>query len=100
MSHQKDAVRSGHWPLYRYHPGTDEHTHPFQLDCHDPKMSLVEFAADEGRYAMLARSDPQRASELMRLAQADVDERWRWYRQLAGLERSVPSIPTVGPEDA
>ena len=24
------------------------------------------------------------------LAQADVDERWRYYEQLAGVERTVP----------
>jgi len=34
-------------------------------------------------------SDPKRADELLALAQADADERWRHYTQLAGLERSV-----------
>ncbi|MFM8266908.1 MAG: pyruvate:ferredoxin (flavodoxin) oxidoreductase [Ilumatobacteraceae bacterium] len=89
MTHQKDAVRSGYWPLYRYRPGTDEHTHPFQLDCADPSIALVDFVSKEARYAMLQRSDPERAAELMALAQADVDERWRYYRQLAGIERTV-----------
>jgi hypothetical protein len=28
----------------------------------------------------------------MELAQADVDERWRYYRQLAGIERSMPHL--------
>jgi pyruvate/2-oxoacid:ferredoxin oxidoreductase beta subunit len=32
MSHQKDAVKSGYWPLYRYHPGEGEHLKPFGLD--------------------------------------------------------------------
>ncbi|HEU4481311.1 MAG TPA: pyruvate:ferredoxin (flavodoxin) oxidoreductase, partial [Actinomycetota bacterium] len=27
MSHQKDAVRSGYWPLFRYQPGSAEHEH-------------------------------------------------------------------------
>jgi pyruvate-ferredoxin/flavodoxin oxidoreductase len=41
---------------------------------------------------MLARSDPRQAQALLELAQADVDERWRYYRQLAGLERTVPHL--------
>jgi pyruvate-ferredoxin/flavodoxin oxidoreductase len=42
---------------------------------------------------MLLRSYPKRAEELLALAQADVDERWRHYTQLAGLERSVVEAP-------
>jgi pyruvate-ferredoxin/flavodoxin oxidoreductase len=44
----------------------------------------------EARYAMLARSDPERSAELIALAQAAVDERRRFYEQLAGVERSIP----------
>jgi len=39
---------------------------------------------------MLARSRPRAAEELMGLAQEDVDERWRLYEQLAGVERVAP----------
>jgi pyruvate-ferredoxin/flavodoxin oxidoreductase len=53
-------------------------------------MSITDFVADEGRYAMLARANPAHARELLQLAQADVDERWRYYEQLAAVERSVP----------
>ncbi len=105
MSHQKDAVRAGYWPLYRYRPGADAHTRPFQLDSKDPSIPLAEFAATEGRFSMLARANPAHATELLALAQADVDERWRFYRQLAGIERTVSSSseatePTGGPTTA
>jgi pyruvate-ferredoxin/flavodoxin oxidoreductase len=50
---------------------------------------LRAFAETEARFAMLLHSDPKRADELLALAQADADERWRHYTQLAGLERSV-----------
>jgi pyruvate-ferredoxin/flavodoxin oxidoreductase len=93
MSHQRDAVRSGFWPLWRYHPGSDPHQHPFQLDSRAPQLPLRAFAETEARVAMLLRSDPKRAEELLALAQADVDERWRHYTQLAGLERSVVEAP-------
>ena len=33
---------------------------------------------------MLARSDPERSAQLLDLAQRDIDERWRYYEQLAG----------------
>ena len=39
---------------------------------------------------MLARTHPERAAELGALLQADADERWRYYSQLATVERTVP----------
>jgi pyruvate-ferredoxin/flavodoxin oxidoreductase len=89
MTHQKDAVASGYWPLFRFRPGTDEHEHPFSLDSKEPSIRFVDFAKSEARFAMLARTHPEAAEQLGRAAQADIDERWRYYRQLAGLERSV-----------
>jgi pyruvate-ferredoxin/flavodoxin oxidoreductase len=93
MHQQRDAVKSGYWPLYRFRPQEDEHARPFRLDSRKPAMPVADFARKEGRFAMLARSDPDRAAQLMTLAQADVDERWRYYEQLAGVERSVPHEP-------
>ena len=95
MTHQKTAVKSGYWPLYRYHPSAEAGTIPFQLDSADPTVPLSEFVATEGRYAMLARSHPEEAARLIDLAQSDVDERWRYYRQLAGIERSMPHETAV-----
>jgi pyruvate-ferredoxin/flavodoxin oxidoreductase len=93
MHHQRDAVKSGYWPLYRFAPAEEEHAKPFRLDSRKPAMALTEFARSEGRFAMLERSDPERAAHLMALAQADVQERWRYYEQLAGVERTVPHEP-------
>jgi len=89
MSHQKDAVKSGYWPLYRYKPTVVEHEHPFQLDSAAPSIPLRDFALKEARFSMLARSDPARSALLLDLAQRDVDERWHYYEQLAGVERAV-----------
>jgi pyruvate-ferredoxin/flavodoxin oxidoreductase len=89
MSHQRDAVQSGYWPLYRYHPGQDAHEHPFQLDSRSPKIPLAEFLASEGRYARLVRTDPERAAHLLALTEADVAERWHHYEQLTTVERTV-----------
>jgi pyruvate-ferredoxin/flavodoxin oxidoreductase len=94
MSHQKNAVKSGYWPLYRFHPSDAESGQPFKLDSTAPSMPVSEFVAGETRFAILARTQPERAAELAQLAQADVDERWRYYEQLAAMHRSVPHVHT------
>jgi pyruvate-ferredoxin/flavodoxin oxidoreductase len=91
MTQQKLAVHSGHWPLYRYQPGDGTATQPFQLDSAPPTIPYADFAASEARFAMLRRSDPDRAAQLADLAQADVTARWAHYAQLAGVERSAPA---------
>ena len=99
MSHQKDAVQSGYWPLYRFHPSDAEAGHPFKLDSKAPTVRLADFTATEARYATLARTHPEHAARLAALAQADVTERWRYYEQLAAMQRTVPGSdvePEVG----
>jgi len=90
MAHQKAAVMSGYWPLYRYHPSPRLDTHPFSLDSKPPSLPLADFLREETRFAVLERTDPARAEHLQALAQADVDERWHYYEQLVDVERSIP----------
>ena len=52
-------------------------------------MPLEQFAMKEGRYAMLAQSDPERSKQLMKAAQHDADARWQLYEQVAGVHRVV-----------
>ena len=92
MTHQKDAVKSGYWPLYRFHPSEIETGKPFKLDSTKPSIPVADFVATETRFAVLQRTHPERAAELAALAQADADERWRYYEQLAGVERTVPHV--------
>ena len=95
MSHMKDAVRCGYWPLYRYRPTESATGQPFALDSTKPSLPLQTFAASEARFAILSRTDPPRAEHLLALAQADIDERWRFYRQLAAIERRIPEEPGI-----
>jgi len=92
MSHQRDATRSGYWPLYRFRPSDIEDGQPFKLDSAKPSIPLRDFVADETRFSILARTQPARAAELAELGQADVNERWRYYEQLAAMRRSVPHV--------
>ncbi len=101
MSHQRDAVKSGFWPLYRYQPSEAE-GQPFKLDSKEPSMPIKEFVAAETRFAILQRTDPDRAAMLAELSQADANERWRYYSQLADVQRSIPHLehePAAAPVD-
>jgi pyruvate-ferredoxin/flavodoxin oxidoreductase len=90
MTHQKDATASGYWPLYRYDPRSHQDTkHPFHLDSKRPTIPLKDFALKEARFAMLHRSDPATAKQLLERAQEEINERWSYYEQLAGVERAV-----------
>jgi len=105
MSHQTDAVATGYWPLYRFRPSQEEGAIPLHLDSKAPVGSVADFMSSEARYSMLRRSNPERAAELFALAQADADERWHYYSQLAGIERVLPGDhaglpePEFGPKE-
>ena len=78
---------------------------PFQLDSHPPSIPIHDFVASETRFAILERTHPDRAAQLAALVQADADERWRYYEQLAGMQRAVPhvgdeSVLTAAVDDA
>jgi len=84
LQQQETAVKTGYWPLFRFDPDrTAQGTNPFQLDSRKPKLPVEDFMYREGRFRMLTKSDPDRAKQLLKLAQGDVDERWKTYEQLA-----------------
>ncbi len=91
FSHQRDAVKSGYLTLYHYDPrlgmgGADQ---PLKLDSRKPTLPLEQFTMKEGRFAMLAQSDPARARQLARQAQAEANARWQFYEQVASVHRVV-----------
>jgi pyruvate-ferredoxin/flavodoxin oxidoreductase len=83
MLHQKDAVDTGYWPLYRYDPRNEK---PLRVDS-KRKRPVGEFLAEENRFSSLQRTSPQTAHDLDELEQEDVDGRWaRLELMLAGQE--------------
>ncbi|RPI19102.1 MAG: pyruvate:ferredoxin (flavodoxin) oxidoreductase [Ignavibacteriae bacterium] len=83
MSNQKAAVESGHWPLFRFNPElAAQGQNPFKLDSKAPKIPLKDYAYMETRYKMLTKSHPEEAEKLMKLAQEDVNGRWKMYEGL------------------
>ena len=84
MAHQKLAVDSGRWLLYRYDPRRAERGEtPLQLDSPAPKRSLEEAMEQENRFRMLRYSQPERARALVRQAQQELECRWATYRALS-----------------
>ena len=89
LEQQKAAVNCGYWPLMRYNPALRlEGKNPFVLDSKAPKIPLRQYAYQEARYTMLSRSNPKAASELLLLAQGDVDRQWQVYSNRAALSGS------------
>ena len=99
MAQQKAAVLSGYWPLIRYNPELRlEGKNPFQLDSRAPSIPFKQYAYQEARYTMLARSNPEVARELLHLAQEDVHRQWRVYANRASMPGQVGPASTAPPK--
>ena len=92
--HQKAAVNSGHWPLFRFDPRKAEKgKNPLKLDSKPPSISYREFAESEARFGMLWRSHPEHAEQLVAEAQHEITERFHRYQQLAALDWEEEDSP-------
>lgn len=81
------AVACGYWPLFRYNPAMQAiGRNPFLLDSPRPTLPFREFAYNELRYRLLARTHPDDAERLLADAQAGIDQKYRQYEQMAELE--------------
>ena len=84
IDQQKLAVQAGYWPLFRYNPELiHQGMNPLQLDSRPPSLPLERYMCNETRFTLLNNSQPQRARELLDLAQQDVNHRWKLYESLA-----------------
>lgn len=89
MDIQKQAVACGYWPLYTFDPR--EEAHPFKLVSKKPEGTFKDYALKEARFGILARSKPEESARLLELGQQDIDARYRFYEQLAAVDRSGAS---------
>ncbi len=89
FEHQKLAVDSGYWPLYRYNPeNIKAGKNPLKLDYKGPKIPLEEYIYKENRYRMLQKANPERAKKLLAEAQEHVKEMWKIYSHMASMDYS------------
>ncbi|MDE2039347.1 MAG: pyruvate:ferredoxin (flavodoxin) oxidoreductase [Elusimicrobia bacterium] len=76
LAHQKLAVDTGMWPLYRFDPRRRQSGLPeLQLDS-KPKLPVREYLRQEGRFRLADAA----------VVQAEVDRRFAAYQKLAGVQ--------------
>ncbi len=82
----KEAVASGHWPLYRFDPRVGaEGKNPLQLDSKDPSISFADYALKQNRYKVLKKINPEVAETLMVEANKVTADRFDMYKKLADM---------------
>ena len=96
MQEQKDAVASGHFPLYRYNPElTAQGKNPLALDSKTPTMKFSEHAMKENRFRVLKQTNPEHADELMAKADKLVLAKYDLLTKLAGLPACSGEMPAA-----
>ena len=78
----KKAVDCGYWNLFRYNPAAEK---PFSLDSKEPKGGYQDFLKNEARYARLATSFPERATELFEKNEENAKARYEHLLKLKAL---------------
>lgn len=87
LDHERKAVQSGYWPLFRYNPELiDTERNPFILDSTRPEIGFKEYAYTETRFSGISRTDPEAADRLSKLAQKMIDQKWSLYEEMATRE--------------
>jgi pyruvate-ferredoxin/flavodoxin oxidoreductase len=84
MTDQKVAIESGQWLLYRYNPErATAGENPLALDSRAPTRKVQDYLLQQTRFKMLTKSKPHEAERLWKLAQQDVERRYRQYEYMA-----------------
>jgi len=84
LKQQDLASACGHWPLLRYNPMLRQtQNNPFVLDSPRPRVQFKDYAYNELRYKMLQRTNPEKAEQMLKLAQQGIDLKWGIYEQMA-----------------
>lgn len=87
LEHQKLAVESGHWSLYRRDPRrlADGKT-ALQLDSGAPSAGLAAFMAGESRFSAVERANPERYHALLDEAEAEIRRKRHLFEHMAGFK--------------
>eukprot|EP00792_Barthelona_sp_PAP020_P008014 TRINITY_DN3189_c0_g2_i1.p1 TRINITY_DN3189_c0_g2~~TRINITY_DN3189_c0_g2_i1.p1 ORF type:complete len:3267 (-),score=1104.08 TRINITY_DN3189_c0_g2_i1:31-9831(-) len=77
------AVETGYWPLYRYDPRrVAAGKNPLQIDHKPAKKPLRELLENEVRFSSLLRTHPERAEELQKALEDDVNHKHLSLQQM------------------
>jgi pyruvate-ferredoxin/flavodoxin oxidoreductase len=81
------AVKSGHWPLFRFDPKRIAlGQNPLHLDSAEPSIPYRDFVQSETRFSMLWQTHPEDAERFLQQAQQEVKHRYQYYKQLSELD--------------
>jgi pyruvate-ferredoxin/flavodoxin oxidoreductase len=81
------AVKSGHWPLFRYNPEKiKSKQNPMHLDSAEPSIPYAEFMRTENRFSLIQHSHTEQTEKIMQQAQQEVTHRYHFYKQLSELD--------------
>jgi pyruvate-ferredoxin/flavodoxin oxidoreductase len=84
LDHQKAAVQSGYWPIYRYDPSKlGNGGKAFELDAVEPTMDVGDFMAQETRFRITQQQDPERYQQLVGHANQEIRRRYEILKRLA-----------------
>ena len=76
LEHQKAAVETGSWPLYRYNPNNIEAGKaPLMLDSKAPNRPLSDYMSNETRFQIVNKMNPERYETLLNKAQENANEK-------------------------
>jgi pyruvate-ferredoxin/flavodoxin oxidoreductase len=96
VDQQKRAAESGVWPLYRFDPRrTAKGEPPLRLDSGPPRLDVVDYMRNEGRFRVVEKTNPERFKRLAHAAQREARQRYAVYQQLAGI-----TIPRIGEDES
>lgn len=88
LEHQRMAVESGHFPLFRYNPQLiAEGKNPLILDSKAPSRSFIEVSKSENRFRQLLRNNPDKADEMLADAEALYKRKFAYLNAIASMEQ-------------
>ena len=73
--HQKLAVETGYWPLFRFNPDAPKGK-KFKVDSKAPQEPVEDFMYKEARFARVKKMDAKFAAQLLTKAQDGIDDKW------------------------
>ena len=86
-AHQRMAIDSGAWPLYRFNPHRLlEDLPPLRIDADPATLPLRRYMQEEVRFRLIQLRDPERFEQLVAQAEQAVRERHALYEQLAQIK--------------
>jgi pyruvate-ferredoxin/flavodoxin oxidoreductase len=88
MNHQKLAVDSGLWPMFRYNPDLKkEGKNPMSLDYKGPTTDVKNFMYQETRFKMVEKLNENNAKEYLQSAREHAQNQYKRYKNIEEMSK-------------